>query len=165
MVTAGPDIPMADTSTRAATGPEPTGAQRGADPAFRPRDQFWPYADLEEEPSVEELAALDPDLQAALFENPPDRPFSCTLVFAPFDGPDYASSLALARASGGYLETGTGDALRHRARFTPDRVLALRDLWRMVGRFDTSEVLIDDRPVPYARELWLPLLWHLLPRS
>jgi len=26
-------------------------------------------------------------------------------------------------------------------------------------------VLIDDRPVPYARELWLPLLWHLLPRS
>jgi len=24
-------------------------------------------------------------------------------------------------------------------------------------------VLIDDRPVPYTRELWLPLLWfHLL---
>ena len=84
----------------------------------------------------EELAALDPDLQAALFENPPDRPFSCTLVFAPFDGPDYAAALALAKASGDYLETGTGDALRHRARFTPDQVLALRDLWRMVGRFD-----------------------------
>jgi len=165
MVTAGPDITMADTSSRAATGPEPSGAQSGAEPSFRPRDQFWPYADLEEEPSAEELAALDPDLQAALFENPPDRPFSCTLVFAPFDGPDYAASLALAKASGGYMETGSGGGLRHRARFTPDRVLALRDLWRMVGRFDTSEVLIDDRPVPYARELWLPLLWHLLPRS
>jgi hypothetical protein len=25
-------------------------------------------------------------------------------------------------------------------------------------------VLIDDRPVPYARELWLPLVWFLLPR-
>jgi hypothetical protein len=24
--------------------------------------------------------------------------------------------------------------------------------------------LIDDRPVPYARELWLPLVWFLLPR-
>jgi hypothetical protein len=23
-------------------------------------------------------------------------------------------------------------------------------------------VLIDDRPVPYARELWLPLLWFLI---
>jgi hypothetical protein len=33
-----------------------------------------------------------------------------------------------------------------------------------VGRFPMSEVLIDDRPVPYARELWLPLLWYLLPR-
>jgi hypothetical protein len=25
-------------------------------------------------------------------------------------------------------------------------------------------VLIDDRPVPYARELWLPLVWFLIPR-
>jgi hypothetical protein len=23
-------------------------------------------------------------------------------------------------------------------------------------------VLIDDRPVPYARELWLPLIWFLI---
>jgi hypothetical protein len=25
-------------------------------------------------------------------------------------------------------------------------------------------VLIDERPLPFARELWLPLLWYLLPR-
>jgi hypothetical protein len=25
-------------------------------------------------------------------------------------------------------------------------------------------VLIDDRPVPYARELWLPLVWLVLAR-
>jgi hypothetical protein len=43
-------------------------------------------------------------------------------------------------------------------------VLALRDLWQVVGRFDTSEVLVDDRPLPYARELWLPLFWYLIPR-
>jgi hypothetical protein len=133
-------------------------------PEFRPRDQFWPYADLEEEPSDEELARLDPDLQAALFETPPDRPFSFTLVFAPFDGPDYVRSVELARASAEYLEVGHGGALRHRARFKPDQVLALRDLWQLVGRFDASEVLVDDRPIPYARELWLPLLWYLLPR-
>jgi hypothetical protein len=23
-------------------------------------------------------------------------------------------------------------------------------------------VLIDDRPLPYARELWLPLVWFLI---
>ena len=34
----------------------------------------------------------------------------------------------------------------------------LRDLFEIVGRFDATDVLIDDRPVPYARELWLPLL-------
>jgi len=135
-----------------------------AAPTYRPRDQFWPYADLEEEPSDEELARLDPDLQAALFEQPPTRPFSYTVVFAPFDGPDYARSVEMARASSDYLEVGTGDSLRHRARFTPDRVLALRDLWQLVGGLDSSEVLIDDRPLPYARELWLPLLWYLLPR-
>ena len=55
-------------------------------PTFRPRDNFWPYADLEEEPSDEELAKLDPDLQAALYENPPGRSFSYTIVFGPFDG-------------------------------------------------------------------------------
>jgi hypothetical protein len=149
---------LADPSSRPPEPPsEPT-------PKFRPRDQFWPYVELEEEPSDEELARLDPDLQAALFENPPDRPFSYTLVFARFDGPDYATSVELARSTSDYLEVGSGERLRHRARFKPDQVVALRDLWQLVGRLDTSEVLVDDRPLPYARELWLPLLWYLIPR-
>jgi hypothetical protein len=164
MVTAVPGANMGDVSSREGTGSDGPGGQHDPEPRFRPRDQFWPYADLGEEPSDEELARLDPDLQAALLENPPARPFSCTLVFSPFDGPDYAAALALAKASSDYLETGTGDGLRHRARFTPEQVAALRALWQLVGRIDTSEVLIDDRPLPFARELWLPLLWYLLPR-
>jgi hypothetical protein len=164
MVTAGPSTDMSDVSRAAGAGPHPAGTESDSEPRFRPRDQFWPYADLDEEPSDEELAKLDPDLQAALLETPPDRPFSCTIVFAPFNGPDYAAALALAKSSPDYLETGTSDRLRHRARFMPDQVLTLRDLWRLVGRFETSEVLIDDRPLPFARELWLPLLWYLLPR-
>ena len=155
---------MADVSVRAGTASQTPDVQHDPEPTFRPRDQFWPYADLEEEPSDEELATLDPELQAALLEHPPARPFSCTLVFAPFDGPGYAAALALARSGSEYLETGEGGALRHRARFTPEQVPALRELWQLVGHLDASEVLIDDRPVPYARELWLPLLWHLLPR-
>jgi hypothetical protein len=156
---------MADVSGGAGSGRQSQETPADPEPRFRPRDQFWPYADLEEEPSDEELARLDPDLQTALFENPSARPFSYTLVFEPFDGPDYAASVALAKSSSEYLESGRGDTLRHRARFRPDQVVALRDLWQLVGHYHTSEVLIDDRPVPYARELWLPLLWYLLPRS
>jgi hypothetical protein len=131
---------------------------------FRPRDQFWPYAELAEEPSEEELARLDPDLQAALYDNPPARPFGLTVVFSPFGGDDYAKALDLAKSADGYQETTVDGALRHRARFRPDQVLALKEIWHYVGRFDSSDVLIDDRPVPFARELWLPLFWYLIPR-
>jgi hypothetical protein len=130
-------------------------------PAVQPRERFWPYADLPEAPTPEELAALDPDLHAALFGAPP-RPFSFTLVFPRFDAPDYAKAVALAQASDEYRETGAGDQFRHRARFYPARAAALRDLFEIVGRLDACDVLVDDRPVPYARELWLPLVWFLL---
>ena len=70
----------------------------------------------------------------------------------------------LAKASAEYRETGTGSSFRHRARFWPTDATKLRDLFELVGRFDACEVLIDDRPVPYARELWLPLIWFLIPR-
>jgi hypothetical protein len=130
-------------------------------PAVQPRERFWPYADLPEAPTPEELAALDPDLHAALFGTPP-RPFSFTLVFPRVDAPDYANAVALAKASDEYRETGAGDQFRHRARFYPARAADLRALFEIVGRYHGCEVLVDDRPVPYARELWLPLAWFLL---
>ena len=62
------------------------------------------------------------------------------------------------------MERGEGDARRHRARFFSTDAASLRDLFELVGPVHGTEVLIDDRPVPYTRELWLPLLWfHLLP--
>ena len=38
----------------------------------------------------------------------------------------------------------------------------LRDLYTLVGGVAGSEVLIDGKPVPFARELWLPLIWFLI---
>ena len=40
----------------------------------QPLERFWPYVDKPEEPTAEELAALDPDLHAALF-GPRSLPF------------------------------------------------------------------------------------------
>src|SRR5262249_10300444 len=130
-------------------------------PKTRPSERFWPYADLSEQPSAEELAALDSDLHEALFGSQP-RPFSITIVFPPLDEPDFGRALEIARASAEYRQTGRGAAFRHRARFWSSDALRLRELFEIVGRSDATEVLIDDRPLPYARQLWLPLVWFLL---
>jgi hypothetical protein len=68
----------------------------------------------------------------------------------------------MARASADYREVSAGDRLRHRARFYPKDAASLRDLFGIVGHLDATDVLIDDRLVPYARELWLPLMWFLI---
>ena len=130
-------------------------------PDYRPIERFWPYVDLPEQPTDEELANLNPELAEALFGRPP-LPFSVSLEFPRFDGPDYDRALTVARTSSEYREIGRGAAVRHRARFYPQDAIKLRDLFEIVGRLDACEVLVDDRPVPYARELWLPLIWFLI---
>ena len=131
------------------------------DRSTRPLERFWPYAEHPEEPTAEELAALDPDLHAALFGRR-DLPFSITLTFPRFDGPGYERAIEMARQSAEYREVGSGASLRHRARYFPGDALALRELFQQISHLDSAEVLIDDRPIPYARELWLPLVFFLL---
>jgi hypothetical protein len=152
------DVETMNDSARTPSDPEVPPSDR---PAGRPLERFWPYAELPEQPTDEELAALDPELAAALFGRS-NRPFSLTFVFSPFEGPDYARAVAMAQASDEYRETGAGASRRHLARFSSADVERIRELWAILGRFDASEVLVDDQPVPYARELWLPLLWLLL---
>lgn len=140
---------------------DPNEPPRAPVPDYRPIERFWPYVDLPEQPTDEELARLDPELSEALFGTP-KLPFSISLEFPRFDGDDYARALAMARASSEYREIGAGDRLRHRARFYPKDAVALRDLFHIVGRFDGTDVLLDDKPFPYGRELWLPLVWFLI---
>ena len=127
----------------------------------RPIERFWPYVEKPEEPTADELAALDPDLYDTLFGRR-DLAFSITLVFPDFEGPDFARALERAKASAEYRVTGEGAGRRHRARFYPGGALQLRDLFEVVGANPGCDVLIDDRPIPYSRELWLPLVWFLL---
>lgn len=131
-------------------------------PEHRPLERFWPYAELPEQPTDEELAQLHPELRQALF-GAPALPFSISLDFPRFEAEAYTRALELARASDEYLEVTREGVLRHRARFFPgDRPLQLRDLYEIVAKVEGTEVLIDDQPLPYARELWLPLVWFLI---
>ena len=130
-------------------------------PDYRPVERFWPYVHLPEQPTAEELAALHPELAEALFGRP-KLPFSVSLEFSPIPGAHAVRAMELARASAEFREIGSGKTVRYRARFYPGQVLDLRSLFEIVGPDDSTDVLIDDRTVPYARELWLPLLWMLI---
>jgi hypothetical protein len=138
-------------------------APPAAVPTRRPLERFWPYVELSETPTNEELAALDPDLHAALF-GARNLPFSITLVFPRFSGAKYDQAVAQARRSAEYREVGAGETYRHRARFYSSDAAALRELYLIVGDLAETDVLLDDRPITYARELWLPLLWMQLLR-
>ncbi len=130
-------------------------------PDYRPVERFWPYVDLPEQPTAEELASLNPELAEALFGTA-KLPFSVSLEFSPFEGDDYARAMEIARGAAELRDVRSGTAVRHRARFFSEQTQRLRDLWEIVGRFDSTDVLIDDKPMPYARELWLPLMWILI---
>jgi hypothetical protein len=131
-------------------------------PTHRPLDRFWPYAELSEQPSDAELAALHPELREAIFGASP-LPFSITISFPRFEGENYAKALALAATADELKEVGAGDTFRHLATFVPgERPVRIRDLYDLVGDQPQSEVLIDGKPVPFARELWLPLVWFLI---
>lgn len=132
------------------------------EPVHRPLDRFWPYAELSEQPSQQELAALHPELREAIF-GAASLPFSVTLSFPPFEGESYEKAVALAQGADDYKEVGKGATRRHLAAFFPDQhPLKLRDLYEVVGGVPGCEVLIDNKPVPFARELWLPLIWFLI---
>ena len=133
-------------------------------PEHRPTERYWPYVDPPEEPTPDELAAINPELHDVLF-GPIDRRFSITLSFPEFDAADYERAVSLAQNAPEYRAVGQGTQFRHRARFYPDDALNLRDLFEIVGRYDACQVLVDDRPVPLARELWLPLMWLLIRRA
>lgn len=131
-------------------------------PDSRPLERFWPYTDLPEQPSDEELAKVQPELREALF-GPLNLPFSVSLLFPDFEGDACDRAVGLAKASDEYAESESDGRRWHRARFfTADRPMRLRDLYLLVAGVPGNEVLINDRRVPYARELWLPLIWLLI---
>lgn len=131
-------------------------------PVHRPLDRFWPYADLPEQPSPDELAALHPELREAIF-GARSLPFSVTLSFPKFEGDQYARAMELAAGADDHKEVGADAAFRHLVTFFPgERPVRLRDLYEVVGGVPGCEVLIDNKPVPFARELWLPLIWFLI---
>ena len=102
---------------------------------------------------------LSDEMADVLYPGRRPRPFRIGLTFVGFDGPAGARAVELARRSSVYREASSSDGLRHHAGFDSARARVLRDLFDLVGQRHGTEVRVDGKRVPYAHELWLPLMW------
>jgi len=103
---------------------------------------------------------LSDEMADILYPGRRPRPFRISLTFDAFDGSAGARAVELARRSAVYEETTpSGGGLRHCAAFDATAARVLRDLFDLVGQRPGTEVLVDGKRLPYAHELWLPLMW------
>ena len=102
---------------------------------------------------------LSDEMADILYPGRRPRPFRVALAFDAFDGPLGARAVELARRSPLYREASAADGVRHHASFDAPSARVLRDLFDLVGPRPGTEVLVDGKRVPYAHELWLPLMW------
>ena len=110
----------------------------------------------------EDISHLSDEMADALYPGRRKRPFRVGVIFDRFEGPNYPRALDLARRSPVYDEALQGPTLIHRAAFGVDQAGVMRELYDIVGPIAGTEVTVDGKKVPYARELWLPLFWFFL---
>ena len=107
----------------------------------------------------EDISHLPDEMADILYPGRRPRPFRMGVAFAAFAGDAYTRAVALARRSPVYRESREGEALWHHAEFAVAEARLLRELFELVGQRPGTDVTVDRKRAPYARELWLPLFW------
>jgi len=102
---------------------------------------------------------LSDEMAEILYPGRRPRPLRMGVLFDAFGGPNYARALELARRSAVFRDVQEHSRARHYAGFEASEARTFHDLYQIVGPIHTTEVLLDGKRVPYARELWLPLYW------
>jgi hypothetical protein len=118
-------------------------------------DRLPPVVPKEED----DISQLSDEMADILYPGRRPRPFRMGIAFDAFDGPGYERAVELARRSPVYDERTERGAPRHEAAFEAAGAGTLRELFQIVGRLPGTDVLVDGKKAPYARELWLPLFW------
>ena len=118
-------------------------------------DRLPPVVPREEE----DISHLGDEMADILYPGRRPRPFRIAVTFDAFEGPDHARAVHLARHSSLYAEGVEDGVTRHQAAFDTRDARVLRDLFHIVGTRPGTDVRVDGKRVPYARELWLPLFW------
>jgi hypothetical protein len=107
----------------------------------------------------DDISHLSDEMVDILYPGRRPRPFRMGIAFDAFAGPEYARAVDLARTSAVYREQPQGGQARHEAAFETTAAATLRELFQLVGQRPGTDVLVDGKKAPYARELWLPLFW------
>jgi hypothetical protein len=118
-------------------------------------DRLPPVVPREEE----DISHLSDEMAEVLYPGRRQHPFRMGIGFEAFEGPQCAQAVALARRSPRYRETERGARRRHEAEFETSGAGVLRELFGLVGERPGTEVTVEGKKLPYARELWLPLFW------
>ena len=118
-------------------------------------DRLPPVVPKEED----DISRLSDEMADILYPGRRPRPFRMGIAFDAFDGPGYARAVELARRSPMYHERTQGTGSKHEAAFETAGAGTLRELFQIVGQRPGTDVLVDGKKAPYARELWLPLFW------
>jgi hypothetical protein len=105
----------------------------------------------------EDISHLSDELADILYPTRRPRPFRIDLVFEASEAD--SAALDLARGAATYRQIAAGERTLHRAGFGSGEAAAAHELFALIGQRPGTEVLVDGRKVPYARELWLPLFW------
>jgi hypothetical protein len=103
--------------------------------------------------------AQEGKLQDILYPSTRAKTFKITLVFGHKLTPDYKKAVDLAKKSPTYKEEGSGEWVRHSATFTPAEVEDLFELFIIIHNWESTEVLVNHKKLPYGHQLWLPLMW------
>ena len=106
-----------------------------------------------------DISGLSDEMAELLYPGRRPRPFRIGLRFDRFDGPGLQPALALARKSPEFREAQGREGPEYHAAFDAGDARTLRDLFEIVKQRPDLEVRVDGKRLPYAHELWLPLMW------
>ena len=103
--------------------------------------------------------ALQEKLDDILYPSTLAKTFRITMTFGYRMTPEYKKAVTIARRNPTYTEEGEGEGIRHSAVYTPAEVEELFQLFNLVHDWETTEILVNHKRLPYAHQLWLPLMW------
>jgi hypothetical protein len=114
-------------------------------------------------PEEQDISHLSDEMADILYPGRRPRPFRMGIAFDAFEGGEYHRAIELAKKSPVYREITDQGSLRHYGAFDVGGADDFRNLFLLVGQRAGTDVLVDNKKVPYARELWMPLYFIHLP--